>query len=341
MTLKLKSEIIIAIDQALQAKVKVFSACEAIQLCPRKLLRWRKITHEDKRIGGYRATGQKFSSSEKDDIVAALNLPEIKDLPIKVAHASLMDKGIYLGSPSTFVRVAAERQVRKAKPIKANRPKRPELKANGHGQIWCWDITWLKSPHMGKYFYLYMVIDMFSRKVVAWEVFAKEDGALARILISQAMEIEVIQEGQLTVHADNGKPMRSNCLRTFFEQLSVTPSHGRPYTSNDNAFAESLFATLKGRISFPEYFGSLQSARLFCMEFFTWYNGFHLHSKLDYVTPMQVHNGLHTGIYAERNRLLEKNRIAYPSRYGSRKKYFGIAPIVELKHRVSMTTTIL
>lgn len=332
----LRTLIIIALDIAVASGARLFKACQTIQLCSRRLRRWRK-TDEDGRRGGYRAIGQRLSESEKDAVVAAFNRPEIADLPVKVACATLMDQGIYTASPSTCARVLAERDAgRQRKPRKAGKAKRPELLATGPGQVWCWDITWLDAPTKGTYFYLYMAIDMFSRKVVAWEVYAKEDGTLARDLFAEAVKAEGISPGTLLVHADNGKPMRSLKLRALFDVLQVTASYGRPHTSNDNAYAESLFATFKGRISFPEFFASVQSARDFCLEFFTWYNGFHLHSSLDFVTPQSVHEGLHPEIFSNRNLLLELNRVAHPSRHGGREKVFGIPAEVRLKHRTSM-----
>lgn len=334
----LRGLIIAAVDVAVESGAGLYKACLTIQLCPRRLLRWRK-TEEDGRKGGYRAQGQRLSESEKDAVVTAFKRQEIADLPVKVACATLMDQGIYTASPSTCARVLAERAVagRQRKLRQAGKASRPELLATGPGQVWCWDITWLEAPTKGTYFYLYMAIDMFSRKVVVWEVYTKEDGTLARDLFAAAMEAEKILPGTLIVHADNGKPMRSLKLRALFDVLQVTASYGRPHTSNDNAFAESLFATFKGRISFPEYFASLQSARDFCMEFFTWYNGFHLHSSLDFVTPQTVHDGFHPDVFAKRNSLLELNRLAHPSRHGGKAKVFGIPAEVRLKHRTSMT----
>jgi transposase InsO family protein len=319
----LRTLIVTALDIAVQSGARLFKACQTIQLCPRRLRRWRK-TEEDGRRGGYRAQGQRLSEAEKDAVVEAFRQKEIADLPLKVACATLMDKGQYLASPSTCARVLAERDAARAKaPRKPNHAK-PELRATGPGQVWCWDITWLDAPLKGTYFYLYMAIDMFSRKVVAWEVYAKEDGTLAREMFAAALQAEGISPGTLLVHADNGRPMRSQKLRALFDVLQVTASYGRPHTSNDNAFAESLFATFKGRIAFPEYFSTVQSARDFCMEFFTWYNGFHLHSNLDYVTPQDVHEGVHSEIFAKRNSLLELNRAQHPSRHGGRAKVFGI-----------------
>lgn len=143
----LRKQIMEAIDEAVSSGARLFKACEAIHLCIRRLRRWRK-TEGDGRKGGYRAVAQKLSEPEKDAIVLALELPSVKDLPVKVAHATLMDQGIYLGSPSTYVRVAAERNVRKARKVLVSKPKRPELVATGPGQVWCWDISVLQMHGM-------------------------------------------------------------------------------------------------------------------------------------------------------------------------------------------------
>lgn len=332
-----RKEIIKAIDEAVASGARLFKACEAIQLGERKLRRWRK-SDVDGRKGGYRAINQRLNESEKDAIVAALNMPGIDKLPLKVAHATLMDMGICLASASTFARIIKERSVvRNTSPRKPNKAKRPELVATEPGQVWCWDITWLDAPTKGTYYYLYMIIDMFSRKVVGWEVYAKEDGNLARGLFSQALADEGIPAGQIKIHADNGKPMRSKKLRGLFELMGVTASYGRPHTSNDNAFAESLFATFKGRVSFPEYFSSIEAARDYCLEFFTWYNCMHLHSNLDFVTPQSVHEGSHREVYENRNLMLKANRLAHPSRHGGKEKIYGMSPEVRLKHRTEMT----
>lgn len=242
----------------------------------------------------------------KDAIVTAFEQPALKDLPIKAAHATLLDRGIYLASPSTLARVLKERAVRRIHKAKRKSALRPHLLATRPNQVWCWDI------------------------------YAKEDGTLARNLFAAALRSEGVEPGQITVHSDNGRPMKSISLRTLFEKLCVTASYGRPHTSNDNAYAESLFATLKGRIAFPKYFTSIESADLFCLEFFTWYNCFHLHSGLDYLTPQSVHEGLQTNIFQQRNTLLSSMRKEHPSRFGTRKKVFAIPETVRLKHRTMM-----
>lgn len=323
------------IDEAMASGARQSKACVVIDLDERRLRNWRK-SGGDGRTGGYRAKDQALSAAEKDAIVEAFSAPDLKDLPPKQAFIRLLDRGVYLGSYSSFLRVLKEREVVGCKGHRngTGNKKRPELAATAPNQIWCWDITWLESRTKGKYFYLYMIIDMYSRKVVGWTVAARENGGVAKALFARTLEAEGVSEDQLIVHSDNGKPMRSRTLRALYKLLSVAASYGRPHTSNDNAFAESLFATLKGRVAFPEYFGSLEAAEAFCTEFFPWYNEEHQHSGLDYVTPSKVHAGAHLAIFAQRNARLEQQRLLHPKRHGGKPKIYGTPVTVRLKHRV-------
>lgn len=330
-----RTQVIALIDEAMAAGARQTRACAAIGLDERRLRRWR-TSEGDGRTGGYRATAQALTEVEEDTIVSAISDKELQGLPPKQAYYRLMDLGVYVSSYTTFLRVLKERKlvVGKRERKQTGRGKRPELVAMAPNQVWCWDITWLESPVIGKYFFLYMIIDMFSRKVVGWGVAAQESGALARKIFTYALETEGVSADQLIVHADNGKPMRSRTLRTLFSLLAVTASHGRPHTSNDNAYAESLFATFKGRVAYPDFFRSISAAREYCAAFFEWYNTEHLHSGLDYVTPIQVHTGAHLAVFARRNAQLEENRRNHPQRHGGKAKVYGIPETVRLKHRV-------
>ncbi len=179
-----------------------------------------------------------------------------------------------------------------------------------------------------------MIIDMYSRKIVGWDVFTREDGHYAKMLFARAFEKEGVKPSQITVHSDNGKPMRSKKLKDLFFLLQVTPSFSRPHTSNDNAYSESLFSTMKGRVAYPEFFASLQAALDYCEKFVKWYNECHLHSGLDYVTPVSVHEGRHEAIYQKRNELLEQDRLLHPKRHGGLKKVYHMQKEVRLRHRV-------
>lgn len=330
-----RTNLITLIDEAIATGARQFRACEVIGLDERRLRRWRSC-ETDGRVGGYRATDQALSEAEKQLIVTAMGAEDLCGLPPKQAYYRLMDRGVYVSSYTTFLCVLKERKpvVSKRKRKQGGKGKRPELVATAPNQVWCWDITWLESPVIGKYFFLYMIIDMYSRKVVGWSVAAQESGALARKIFAHALDAEGIRADQLIVHADNGKPMRSRTLRALFTLLAVTASHGRPHTSNDNAYAESLFATFKGRVAYPEYFRSLAAARAYCASFFQWYNTEHLHSGLDYVTPVQVHTGAHRAVFARRSAQLEEHRRAHPQRYGGEARVYGTPETVRLKHRV-------
>lgn len=260
-------------------------------------------------------------------------------MPLNIAHAKLMDQGIYIASLSTCERVMKSyyQSIGKAVDRIVERRKRPEYSATGPNQVWCWDITWLHSEVTGKYYYLYLIIDMFSRYIVGWSLHTKEDGKLAELLFAETIQKHCPgQKVSLLVHADNGKPMRSKDLKSLFEKLHVMSSHSRPHTSNDNAFAESIFATMKSRVVYPEYFMSIEDAERFVVEFVDWYNNEHLHSGLDLLPPCAVHFGYHQDILDRRNSLLEKARMLHPERFGGRIKFFRIDETVCLKHRIHL-----
>lgn len=329
--------IITAIDEAVLSGARLYKACAAINLCERRLRRWRN-NPEDNRNGGYRAATQKITPDERKLIVSNFSSPDVAGLSMRSTHAKLMDKGVYIASPAACIRVLNEENAPKAEYEKKKIKRiRPELKATGPNQVWCWDITWLPSNVRGKYFYLYLIIDMYSRFIIDWEVHTTEDGVLAKQLFARAFTVNNIDESSLLmVHADNGKTMRSITLNELFNTLSVRASHSRPHTSNDNAFAESIFAILKGRVLYPECFMTKEGSELFVTQFVEWYNYEHKHSGLDMLSPYEVHTLQHFEILKKRNEILEDNRLLNPSRHGIKKKIYQIPEMVELKHRVTL-----
>lgn len=334
----MRTNIITAIDKAVTDGARFFKACDAINICPRRIRRWR-VQKVDGRVGGYRATSQRLSDMEKKAIVYHFTSKELLDLPVRVAHAILMDKGVYIASPASCIRVLNELNSRNSKPNVHTNRVRPELKATGPDQVWCWDITWLPSNVRGKYFYLYLIIDMYSRLIIDWEIHTTEDGVFARQLFARSFELHKIDEtSTLIVHSDNGQTMRSRTLNELYNDLSVRASHSRPHTSNDNAYAESIFATYKGRVLYPDKFMTIEGAEVFTEEFVIWYNYQHKHSELDYLSPFQVHNFEHKNLLKNRNTLLNKNRELHSSRHGGKNKKYQIPTIVKLKHRVTLKT---
>ncbi|MBF0126586.1 MAG: IS3 family transposase, partial [Magnetococcales bacterium] len=230
---------------------------------------------------------------ETQEVLDLLRSERFMDQAPAVVHATLLEEGRYLCSVRTMYRILAgegevrERRNQKRHPVYA----KPELLATSPNQVWSWDITKLKGPVKWTYFYLYVIMDIFSRLVVGWMVAPKESAELARQLISESCAKQGIQQEQLTIHADRGSSMKSKPVALLLADLGVTKSHSRPYVSNDNPFSEASFKTLKYRPDFPERFGSIEDARGHCRVFFAWYNGEHRHSGIAMLTPEMVHYG--------------------------------------------------
>ena len=192
---------------------------------------------------------------------------------------------------------------------------KPELLATVPNQLWSWDITKLKGPAKWTYFYLYVILDVFSRYVVGWMVAPRETAELAKRLIADTCGKQNVEPVQLTLHADRGSSMTSKPVAFLLADLSVTKSHSRPYVSDDNPYSESHFRTLKYRPDFPERFGCIQDARAFCQDFFTWYNEEHRHSGIELLTPSMVHHGHAPAVIERRQVVLDAAYQAHPERF--------------------------
>src|SRR5947209_1361227 len=200
-------------------------------------------------------------------------------------------------------------------PVIGTRPACRELLAERPNELWSWDITKLLGPAKWTYFYLYVILDVFSRYVVGWTVQYRETGPIAEALIAQAVEQQRITREQLTVHADRGGPMRSKPVAFLLADLGVTKTHSRPYTSTDNPYSEAHFKTLKYRPEFPDRFDSIEQAREFCRGFFHWYNHAHRHSGIGLMTPAAVHYGRASELHAARARVLHAAYQRHPERF--------------------------
>jgi len=261
----------------------------------------------------------KLTLAEREVILLTCHLPEFASLPPSQIVPALADLGLYYASESSFYRVlgdADEQQERgRAKPRrKCTKP--AEFRASGPNQCWCWDVTFLKSPVRGKFYYLYMIMDVFSRKITAWEVYEVESGEYAAALLQRGVLSEGFPESLRCLHADNGAIQKSSTLRAKMEQLGIEASYSRPRVSNDNAMSESLFRTAKYRPDFPfDGFSSIAHAQQWCAEFVQWYNETHKHSAIKFVTPSQRHSGADVQILAERDALYQRARQANPARW--------------------------
>lgn len=260
---------------------------------------------------------RRLPDCERQQVLDVLHEPRFADLAPMQVYAKLLRDGRFLCSVRTMHRILAEHAEVRERRNQLRHPtyKKPELLATGPNQLWSWDITKLLGPAKWTYFYLYVVLDVFSRYVVGWLVAPRESAALADKLISQTYARQDITPGQLTLHADRGTAMTSKAVALLLADLGVTKTHSRPYVSDDNPFSESNFKTLKYRPDFPERFGELEDARAFCARFFDWYNHDHHHSGIGLLTPGDVHYGRAEQRIAERQAVLDAAYAVHPERF--------------------------
>ena len=246
-----------------------------------------------------------------------LRSPRFADLAPAEIYATLLDEGSYHCSISTMYRILHANSEVRARRKQLRHPvyTKPELLAVRPNEVWSWDITKLKGPAKWTYFYLYVIIDIFSRRVVGWRVADAENAVLFKALFNDTMVKHDVPPGQLTLHADRGGPMKAKATAFLLADLGVTKSHSRPHVSNDNPFSESHFKTLKYQPRFPKCFGGIDDARQFCREFFAWYNQAHHHVGLGLMTPDQVHYGQADQIHAARQITLTAAFAAHPDRF--------------------------
>lgn len=259
-----------------------------------------------------------LSLGSREEIREVLNSPRFYDKSPRQVYATLLDEDeVYLCDWRTMYRVLAEHEEANERRRKHQRRhyKKPELVATGPNQVWSWDITKLKGPRTWMYFYLYVIIDIYSRYVVGWMVADRECKELARELIAQSCEKQRVEEGQLTLHSDNGPSMTSIAVSQLLELLGVRKSHSRPYVSNDNPFSEAQFKTVKYHPSFPERFENEETARKFGREFFQWYNCEHYHSGINLLKPYDLHYGLAEEVLEKRQAVLDRAYEANPERF--------------------------
>ncbi len=254
---------------------------------------------------------------ERKQVLAVLHQPRFVDLAPAEVYATLLDEDRYLCSERTFYRVLAENAEVRERRDQLRHPHyaAPERLATRPNELWSWDISKLLGPTKWTYYYLYVVLDVFSRYAVGWMLAQRESAVLAEKLIAESCERQKIQPGQLTVHADRGAAMTSKPVALLLADLGVTKSHSRPHVSNDNPFSESQFKTLKYRPDFPDRFGSLEHGRSFCGDFFPWYNTEHHHVGLGLFTPHDVHYGLAAAKREQRALVLAEAFAQHPERF--------------------------
>jgi putative transposase len=258
-----------------------------------------------------------LTQPEQQHVLDLLRSPRFVDLAPAEIYAGLLDEGVYLCSIRTMYRLLAEHGEVRERRRQLRHPayRKPELLATGPNQVWSWDITKLKGPVKWTYFYLYVILDIFSRRVVGWHIADAETAALFQPLFNATVEKHGVEPGQLTLHADRGGPMKAKATALLLADLGVTKSHSRPYTSIDNPFSESCFKTLKYQPQFPKPFGCVEDAKTFIRHFFDWYNRDHHHAGIGLMTPDQVHYGQAEEIYEARQKILNRAFDANPERF--------------------------
>lgn len=310
------------IEQAMASGARQKPACGALGISARTYQRWtiQGGIETDARPDAERPTpANTLSDAERERIVEVCNRPEYASLPPAQIVPALADQGGYLASESTFYRVLREaNQVQRRGKARAPRTvAKPKAHcAVGPNQVWTWDITYLASTVVGRFFRLYVVMDIYSRKIVGWEVHENESADHAAVLIEKACWAEHMHRGSLVLHSDNGSPMKGATLLAKLQQLGIVPSFSRPSVSNDNPYSESLFGTLKYTPAYPgKPFDTLDAARNWVRDFVHWYNHEHRHSALKFVTPEQRHTGEDATILARRAELYEEAKQRRPERW--------------------------
>lgn len=311
--------ILAGIDEAVAAGASRRQACAGIGLSARTADRWAKRPGGcDLRAGPKTSPAHALSPAERAHIVELATSPEYRNLSVRQLVPRLADAGVYVASESSFYRVLHDQDL-----MAHRNPARPKTKskprshvATGPCQVWSWDITYLRAAVRGTFYYLYLVLDIWSRKVVGWQVHEEESMELASALAEKSCADEGVASGQLVLHSDNGGPMKGATMLATLQRLGIAASFSRPRVSDDNAICEAIFRTLKYRPGFPRKpFASLEDARRWVADFVVWYNGEHLHSALRYVTPGDRHEGRDSDLLAKRHTVYRAAKKRTPRRW--------------------------
>lgn len=315
-----REQIVHWVDEAQAAGARRHKACEVLALAPRTLQRWREsgTLKSDARTTRAYTPANALSDRERERVLAVANSAEFAVLPPSQIVPILAERGEYIASESTFYRIL--REAKQLKHRQASRPttrhKPKALQATAPNQLYSWDITYLPTTIKGVFFYLYLFMDLYSRKIVGWQVYAQESSDWAADILRDIAEREGVDQHQVTLHSDNGGPMKGATMLATLQTLGIMPSFSRPCVSNDNPYSESLFRTLKYRPAYPNQpFSSITQARQWVAKFVEWYNVEHRHSAIRFVTPAQRHAGLDTAILVHRKEVYEAAKARHPARW--------------------------
>ncbi len=308
------------IDEAHVAGARKWRACAELEITVRTYQRWQSKGYDDGRQSRLQTPENKLTKAERQAVIDCCNRQENQSLSPKQIVPRLADQGVYLASESTMYRILREesQMTHRGRAAKANPAGNPNAHdATGPNELFSWDITYLKSTIRGCFFYLYLFMDIYSRKIVGWEVLDHESSESAADLLGKVYLKEGLSHTERVVlHADNGSPMKGATMLATMQKLGVVPSFSRPSVSNDNPFSESLFKTMKYIPAFPQRpFETVDEARVWVSRFVLWYNEEHRHSEIQYVTPGQRHRGEDIEILARRKRVYEAAKQRHPQRW--------------------------
>ena len=320
--------------QEMAQEVPVTTVCQTLALSRSRYYRYQQPTGGETEKSPLEKPERKrhpraLSEAEERAVRHLLNSNRFQDLSPYEVYGTLLDEdGRYLCSVRTMYRILQKygETTPRGRQRERTHYSKPELLATAPNQVWSWDITKLKGPRKWTYYYLYVMLDIFSRYVVGWLIAACESAALAQELIATCCLQQGIAPDQLTIHADRGSPMKAKAVVHLLADLGVTKTHARPYTANDNPFSEAQFKTVKYRPDYPERFGSLQDARAWARPFFHWYNHQHRHSALALLTPAIVHAGRSAQVMQQRHRILNAAYQAHPERFVRGQPLPGLLP---------------
>jgi transposase InsO family protein len=327
-------KIVELIEEARAAGAGLSPCCRALGLDPRTVQRWKaQDIGDDRRHGPKTTPRSKLTESERREVLAIANSPAYRNKSPKQLVPLLADQAIYIASESTIYRILREEDQLahrgRAKPPESRPPR--EHRAMGPNKVYSWDITYLRAPIVGMFYHLYLYVDVWSRKIVGFRVAEVEDGVIASQLLCDVCAAEGVDPSQLVLHQDNGAPMKGATFKATMDKLGVTASFSRPRVSDDNAFSESLFKTLKYVPEYPKGpFASLAAAIAWVTKFVDWYNNHHLHSGIGFVAPADRHAGRSDEILAHRREVYEAAKRRHPERWSGATRNWNADDIVVL-----------
>ncbi len=322
------------LEEAMGAGARLEPACETIGLSSRTTQRWREPGGGcDRRHGPHSEPPNKLEAAERQEVLEVVNSPQYRDLSPNQIVPRLADEGTYIASEATMYRILREEALlshrERSRPAITRRPK--EHVATGPNQVWSWDITYLRTPVRGSFFYLYLILDVWSRQIMGAQVYREESKELAAELFARTCRRHDLDPQGIVLHSDNGGPMKGSTMVATLERLGVVASFSRPRVSDDNPYSEALFRTLKYRPEYPSGpFASLEEARRWVEGFVRWYNGEHLHSAIRFVTPEARHSGREQEILRQRQEVYGRARRRNPGRWSGATRNWHPIEVVAL-----------